>query len=195
MLSANHPGLAGRHHQNLGLTGVGRQISGARMHHRDRGVGGLQHQRHRLSHQDAAANHNGPLPGGINAIATQQRHHTSWRAAARTGLPPQQATQVERVQAIGIFGWIELQQQGPIIQAIGHRQLHEDSINGRVVVQLPQLGLNLSLGGGGSQVGAMAGQTHAGASFFLIGHVHTTGRILANPQHRQTRRPASLLQP
>ena len=49
------------HHQHLGLTGQGRQIPCAGMCHAHRCLAGLQHQGHRLAHQDAAPHDNGPL--------------------------------------------------------------------------------------------------------------------------------------
>ena len=91
MLSADHAGPAGGHHQHVGLAGEGSKISGAGVGHAHGGIGCLKHQRHRLAHQDAAAHHDGPLAGKGHAVASQQGHYTSGGAATRPRLTLEQA--------------------------------------------------------------------------------------------------------
>ncbi len=60
VLSTHQQRLSGGHHQHLGLARECGQISAAGMGHGHRGIGSLEHQGHRLAHQDAAADHNSP---------------------------------------------------------------------------------------------------------------------------------------
>ena len=43
-------------------------------------------------------------------------------------------------------------------------------------------------------MGPEVADADAAAGLLLVGHVHPAGRIVANPEHRQARRPAGRLQ-
>ena len=88
---------AGCHHKNVGFAGVGRQIDRAGVGNGDGGVGGLQHQSHRLPHKNAAADHHSALARWIDAIAAQHRHHPCGGAAARARFPLEQPSKIEGV--------------------------------------------------------------------------------------------------
>ena len=68
-----------------------------------RGMGGLEHQSHRLTHQDAAAHHHRPATGQLHTGIGQQGHHPGRGAAARPRLTLEKPAQVEGVEAIGIL--------------------------------------------------------------------------------------------
>ena len=73
------------------------------MNHRDGGIGGLEHQRHRLPHKDAPTNHDSPLTSRVDALTAQHGHHASRGATARSLFSFEQSPQVEGVQSIGIL--------------------------------------------------------------------------------------------
>ena len=153
---------------------------------RHRGVGRLQHQGHGLAHQDAAADHHGPFPGGVNAVGAEQRHHPSRRAAAWPRLTFQQPPHVEGVEPIGILLRVDRLKQRPLIQSSRQRQLQQDPIHPGIAIQRPYRPENILGRGVGWQVIAEAGNADASASLFLVGHIHRTGGVIANPKHRQT---------
>ena len=116
MLGSHHAGSAGGHHQHIGAAGQGRQIGGVRMGHTHCCVRGLEHQGHRLTHQDAAAHHHRPASGQLHTGIGQQGHHTGRGTAAGPRLSLQQPSEVEGVEAIGIFVGVDRRQQGTLRQ-------------------------------------------------------------------------------
>ena len=188
MLGADHAGPAGGHHQHVGLAGEGGKIRSAGVGHAHGGICGLKHQRHRLAHQDAAAHHDGPLAGKGHAVAGQQGHHTSGGTAARPRLALEQPAQIQSVQAVGILLRVDRQQQRALIEAGRQGQLQQDAVAGGIGVELLHRGQHFGRTGTNSEVGAEAGDAHSGAGLLLINYVNAAGRVVAHPQHRQTRR-------
>ena len=115
MIGTDHFRATSSHHKNLSLTRDRFQILRARVGHRDGGVRRLKHEGHRLTHQDAAAHHDGTLAGGINPLITKHHHHACRRAASWTLFTLQQAPKIQGVQSISIFIWIDFSQERGLI--------------------------------------------------------------------------------
>ena len=99
------------------------------MSHRDRCVGRLKHQGHRLAHKNAASHHNSAFAGGINALTAQHGHHAGRGAAARAWFTLQEASKVECVQTIGVLIGIDRSQQRGFIKTRRQGQLQQNSIH------------------------------------------------------------------
>ena len=190
VFGTDHPGATRRHHQHLRLPGQGRQVPGAGVGHAHGGVGGLQHQGHRLPHQDAATHHHGPSSGQGHLVAGQQGHHPGWGAATGTGFPLQQAPQVEGVEPVGILFGVDRCEQGLGIQSCRQGQLQQDAIHGWIGIEAADGDQHLLGGCVGRQVRSQVGDANAAAGLFLVGHIDAAGGIIPDPQHRQARGPA-----
>ena len=162
------------------------------MGHGDGGIGLLQHQGHRLAHQHTAADHHGPGTTQGHLGLGQQGHHAGGGAAAGAGITAHQAAEVEGMETVGVLVGIEGQQQRAAVELGWQGQLHQDSVDGGISVEPPDFGFEVGLGRGGGVVTAKAGNADAGTGLFLVGHVHGTGGVITDPQHRQTRGAAGL---
>ena len=92
------------------------------------------------------------------------------------------------MQAVGILLRVNRQQQRALIEAGRQGQLQQDAVAGGIGVELLHRGQHFGRTGTSIEVGPEAGDAHPGAGLLLISYVDAAGRVVAHPQHRQTRR-------
>ena len=92
------------------------------------------------------------------------------------------------MQSVGILFRIDRLEQWPLIESIGQRQLQQDSIHLRIRIQSADAAEHLVRRCPGCQVSSETGHSDAGTGLLLVGDVHGAGRVIADPQHRQSRR-------
>ncbi len=200
VLRLDHVRLAGRGDHDVGLPEFGGQVHRAGVGQDDRGVDVLagQQQPHRAADGDAAAHHQHALAVEADAVPGEQLHaalggarQRGLHGAADVGHEP---AQVHRVQAVGVLVGVHGLQDDVLVDVLGQRQLDDVAGAVRVLVELPDHGQQLLLGGVLRQVAADGRDAHLGAVLVLAADVPGAARVGADQDGAQARDDALGLQ-
>ena len=96
------------------------------------------------------------------------------------------------METVGVFIRINRCQQRTLVETSRQGKLQQDPIHTGIGIERRDCIKHLLLGAVLRQMGSIAGHADAGAGLLLIGHVDTTGGVIADPQHREAGRTARL---
>src|SRR5438552_3356370 len=105
-----------------------------------------QEQRQRPADQAAAADDDGMLSGGIDALAPEQLEDSQRRRRDEGRVPLRQPSGVVRMETVDIFMWRDLLQRLVGIEAFGQRDLDQDAVDRRISSQVGDALVQLALG-------------------------------------------------
>ncbi len=94
-----------------------------------------EEQRERTPDEAGAANDDGALTGGIDALTAEEFEHTEGRGRNEGWVPLREAAGIVRMETVDIFMWWDLLERLIRIEAVGQRHLEEDAVDGWVVGQ------------------------------------------------------------
>src|SRR5690606_34727443 len=98
---------------------------------------------------------------------------------------------VVRVNTVDVLARIDGVDDGPRIDVVRQRQLHQDAVDLRIAVQLLDEPEQLRLGDARRQVPGKGAHAHLGAGTSLVAYVGVRGGIVAHEQHREPGRAAA----
>ncbi len=194
---ADHPRPAGGDDEDIGPPGVGGHVAGAGVADGDRGVAAgplLQHQvGHRLADDVRAADHHHLGAVGLHPGPLQQFEDAVRGAGQEAGLAEQHLAHVHRVEAVHVLGRVDGEQHLGLVDVARQGQLHEDAVDGRVLVVPVDAGKQFRLGGVRRQ-GHLLGVDAEGVGGAVLGrHVRLGGRVLAHQDRHQAGNEVVLL--
>jgi hypothetical protein len=190
-VARHHAGPSRRDAEDIGAPGVEREVAGAGMAHRHRGVPREEQLRQRLADEPRAADDDRFRAFEPGAVVIQHFEATGRRAGHDGGGARQELTEVGRSEAVDVFCRTDAAHDCVLVEALGQRQLHEDPVDARVGVelidQLEQRPLAQSLG---IDVVRRRDADRC-RRVLLAAHVHRGRGICAHEDDREARRHAS----
>ncbi len=190
-VGGQHVALADGGHDHIGLQRHGFQVGGGTVAQGDRGVFLQQHQRHGLADDVAAANHHGMLAAQIVADAVQHLHAAIRRAGPEARLAHHQGAGAGDVETVHVFCRCNRFNDFLRINVRGQRQLHQDAVDGGVLVERFHARQQFGFGQGGGVLLQHRVQAGVMAGLDLVAHIDLAGRVFADQHHGQTRRDAT----
>mmetsp|Transcript_14380 Transcript_14380/g.54240 ORF Transcript_14380/g.54240 Transcript_14380/m.54240 type:complete len:274 (+) Transcript_14380:126-947(+) len=141
-LALDELGLANRGDDDVCPPDLLRHVLRPAVAHGDGPVLGLQQMRHGHAHDVAAAQHHAVLATDGDVVALEQLDAASRRARhgeRRIASAEAQVADVERREAVGVLLHGDLLQDGGLVDLRRQRQLHQNRVHLRVVVELLHL--------------------------------------------------------
>jgi hypothetical protein len=152
------------------------------MAHGGGAAGQQEFEYERAAHVVGNTDHDRMLAAYWKVRIGQQCHHSFRGTRAQTALAKHQAPDVFRLETIHVFLRIDAVDQGIGIDMCRQRQLHEDSVDGRVRVESIDQRRQFGFRRVGWQIEIMGSKTNACAGTPLVAHVDR-GRCLITDQH------------
>ena len=185
VVGRQEPRLADRRHDNVRLPADRRQVPRPGVAQDHRGVLLQQEGRHRLADDVAAAHHRGGLPCRRDAAAGQKFHDPRRRAGHERRPPQQEAPHVEGVEAVHVLGRVDLLEQVLGVQLRGERQLQQDPVDRRVLVEFADRLLDLGTAGVRRKLAVARLQAELAAGLDFLLHVDLGGRVVSDHDRGQ----------
>jgi hypothetical protein len=160
----------------------------------DRGVAALegQHVRQRPADEVGAPDDDDVRAHGVDAGLGEELEHAVGGAGEEGRVSDGEAPGRVGVEGVHVLGGGDQLLDGSRVEVVRQRQLHEDAVDGVVLVEVGDLRLEVGLGGVGGEDDLAA--EHAGRlrRTMLHADVDLGGGVLADEDRRQTRRDAVL---
>ncbi len=124
---------------------MGREILRARVADRHGRMLSEEEHRHRLADDLAAADDDRLLPSQLHSVLLEHHHHTRGRSRDEERLAEIQTAGVQNVEAVDVLVGIDGAEHRRLVHVIWKRQLDEDAVDLRVVVEVVDERENLVL--------------------------------------------------
>ena len=146
-------------------------------------VGFQKQQRLGLSNDVGASDHHAILALDLNTAAAQQCHHACGRAGQKIVIADHNSPYVIGVEGVHVLFGVDSQQNLFLVQMLRQGQLHQNTVDVRVVVQLIDQRKQRCLVGIGGQLVALGKKANLLTGAVLVTHVNPRGGILAHDHH------------
>jgi len=141
--------------------------------------------------ETAAPDHHRVGAFDLDLVAVEDFHGAQWGAGGEGRRAEQQLARRARVQRVDVLRGVDRGGDRVCGDSLGQRQLHENSVDRVVAIQLFDDQENILLGGRCGQVAFDRLHTHLAAGALLALDVGSARGIVADQNHREARRPLS----
>src|SRR5690554_5454448 len=160
---------------------------------RDADVTGVQTCALPISDDVGGADHGGVQSVGADAGALEQTDDAQGSAGAQQGHPLGQASDVIGMKAVHVLVRANALEQLGGVQVGGQRQLYQDAVDGRVIIEPIDQRQQLFLSGVGGQVVGKGDEAHLFTVLALVRDIDFGSGIVADQNDGQTRDAQPLL--
>ncbi len=192
-LAGDEPGFAGGHDQDVGAAHVLAQVHGEAVTHRCRGAGEQQFERHRSAHDVGGTHDDRVLALEVEGCADvlQKADDPVGRAGTHERDALREAADVVGMEPIHVLRRVDPLDHRGAADLFRQGQLHQDAIDGQIVVEGVDQREQARLGSVRRQIVRQRQDPDLLAGAALVAHVDRRGCIFAHLDHRQSRPAAS----
>ena len=127
-----------------------------------------------------------------DVVVREQRLDPERRARARSDRADHQPPEVHRVQAVGVLARIDRVECGLVVEALRQRQLHDERVDVRVVVELVDRAQHVGLGRGLGELDMEGVDPDVGRVGALAADVRRAVRVVADEDRPEAGRDPTL---
>src|SRR5690554_546256 len=192
-LALDQAGLTHGDHHQIRAAYVLFQITGEAVCDCGGAAGQQQLEGHGAADDVGGADHGGVQSVGADAGALEQTDDAQGSAGAQQGHPLGQASDVIGMKALHVLVRTNALEQLGGVQVGSQRQLYQDAVDGRVIVEPIDQRQQLFLSGVGGQIMGEGDETDLFTVLALVGYVDFGSGIVADQNDGQTRDAQPLL--